>query len=125
MTLDRSFARELRTETNGDGSREAKFAFMRKVKEVREALSTPDVMTNFSDSFKLHGRAPVAICLAETLIERQDRISDRSYIWATEVMKLYKNAPSDKSFAYINDNLHPSRIEEYAGSFIRMTTEAV
>lgn len=26
-------------------------------------------------------------------------------------------------FAYIDDGLHPSRIEEYAGAFMRLTTE--
>ena len=123
MTLDRNFARQLKAEANGDGSREAKFVFKHKVEEVRKVLSTPDVMTNFSDSFKLHGRVPVAICLAATLIERQDRVNRSSYDWAQEVMKLYKNAPSDKTFACIDDNLNPSRIEEYAGSFIRVTTE--
>ena len=42
---------------------------------------------------------------------------------AGEVLKLWTNRPGDIPCLYIHDNLHPSRIEEYAGSFIRLTTE--
>lgn len=38
-------------------------------------------------------------------------------------MKLYTNAPKNKTFAYIDDGLHPTRIEEYAKSFLCVTTE--
>lgn len=120
--LDKTFAREIEKQANGDGSREAKFAFKKKVEETARALSTPKVLEVFNDCLKKYGRVPVAICVAETIIERRDRLEWRSYMWAIEVMRLYTNAPSDKMFAYIDDGLHPSRIEEYAGSFMRVTT---
>lgn len=120
--LDKTFAREIEKQANGDGSREAKFTFKKKVEEVARALSTPKAAEAFNDCLKKYGRVPVAICVAETIIERRDRLEWRSYMWALEVMKLYTNAPPNKIFAYIDDGLHPTRIEEYAGSFMRMTT---
>ena len=120
--LDQTFAKEIKKQANGDGSREAKFAFKKVVENAARALSTPKVAEVFNDCLKQYGRVPVAICVAETIIERRDRLDWRSYMWAIEVMKLYTNAPSDKLFAYIDDGLHPSRIEEYAGSLMRVTT---
>ena len=121
MKLDQTFARDIKREANGDGSREAKFSFKAKVQATAKALSTPTVMEGFSGCLKEYGRVPVAICLAETIIERRDRLNQQVCDWADEVMKLYTNAPLHRSFAYIDDNLHPSRIEEYAGAFIRVT----
>ena len=120
--LDQTFAKEIKKQANGDGSREAKFAFKKKVEEVARTLSTPKAAEVFNDCVNAYGRVPVAICVAETIIERRDRLEWRSYMWALEVMKLYTNAANDKTFAYIDDGLHPSRIEEYAGSFMRVTT---
>lgn len=123
MKLDKTFAREISKISNGDGSREAKFAFKKTVQEVKRALSTPEVREKFTEYMKQYGRVPVAICTAATIIDRRDRLEWDSYLWALEVMKLYTNAPGDKGFAIIEDGLHPTRIEEYAGSFIRLTTE--
>lgn len=123
MKLDRTFAREVSKISNGDGSREAKFAFKKTVEEVKRALSTPEVREKFTDCIKQYGRVPVAICTAATIITRRDRLERVSYCWAIEVMKLYTNATADKGFAIIEDGLHPTRIEEYAGSFIKLTTE--
>ena len=123
MKLDNSFSREIKKQANGDGSREAKFAFLKKVKEANKTLSCPQAASLFDACVKKYGRVAVGICVAATVIERADRLSGRSYRWAMEVMKLYTNAPSDKIFAVIQDGLHPTRIEEYAGSFMRVTTE--
>lgn len=124
MKLDREFAREVRKVANGDGSREAKFDFIKKVKETRKKLSTPEVRRTFGECIKEYGRVPVAICVAATIIERRDRLGTHAVRWATSVLELWTNKPfSGISFAYINDNLHPTRIEEYAGEFIRLTTE--
>ena len=46
MKLEKAFAREVSKVANGDGSREAKFAFAKKVRETREKLSTPEVSKN-------------------------------------------------------------------------------
>lgn len=122
MTLDQTFANEIRRQANGDGSRMAKFEFKRKVEETRRAMSTPTVLDNFGNFLGKYGRVPVAICVAETITERREQMHSSSYSWAQEVLKLYKNAPYDKLFAYIDDGLHPSRIEEYAKTFMQVTT---
>ena len=117
MKLDGDFVREVRKKANGDGSREARFAFIKEVKEARKKLSTPEVRRTFGECIKEYGRVPVAICVGATIIERTVR-------WATSVLELWTNKPySGIAFAHINDNLHPTRIEEYAGEFIRLTTE--
>lgn len=123
MKLDSLFASEIKKQANGDGSREAKFAFKKKVEETAKELSTPKAAEIFDDCLHKYGRVSVAICVAETIIERRNWLNWSSYMWASEVMKLYVNAPQDKSFAYINDNLHPSKIEEYAKSLMRLTTD--
>lgn len=123
MKLDRTFARDIKKQANGDGSLEAKVTFKKQVEKTARALSTTKAAEVFDDCLKNYGRVPVAICVAETIIERRDRLERRSYMWALEVMKLYTNAPKDKTFAYINDGLHPTRIEEYAKSLLRVTVE--
>lgn len=124
IKLDDCFARELRKTANGDGSREAKFAFKEKVTKAAKELSTPEVPYIFSDVIKKHGRIPVAVCVAVTIAERRDRLDyNETVCWADAVLKLWTNRNfSSLLFAYINDGLHPTRIKEYAGSFIRLTT---
>ena len=122
MKLDQTFARDIKKQANGDGSRDAKFAFKRKVEEVARTLSTTNVPEIFDGCLRKYGRVPVAICVAETIIERRDRLDLSSVEWALEVLKLYTNAPRDKMYACINDGLHPTTIEDYAGSLIRVTT---
>lgn len=122
MKLDPTFARDIKKQANGDGSREAKFSFKKKVEEARKALSTMKAAEVFGDCLRTFGRVPVAICVAETIIERRDQLSTHAYMWALAVMKLYTNAPPDKLFAYIDDGLHPTRIEDYARPLLRVTT---
>lgn len=123
MKLDRTFSREIAKIANGDGSREAKFAFLKTAKEVKRTLSTIEAPRLFTECLKKYGRVPVAVCVAETVIDRRDRLDWVSYCWALEVLKLYTNAPCDKGCLIIEDGLHPTRIEEYAGSFMRVTAE--
>ena len=123
MKLDRSFAREVEKASNGDGSREARFAFLNPAREAAKRLSTPNVRNDFDDVLREYGRAAVGLCVAVTVFERRDRLESRTVRWAMEVLKLWTNRPGDIPCLYIHDNLHPSRIEEYAGSFIRLTTE--
>lgn len=123
MKLDRTFSREISKTANGDGSREAKFAFLGKVRAANRALSTPEVMRTYDDCIKRFGRVPVAICTAATIISRCDRLNDGPIRWAREVLKLWTNRPADLHCAHIDDGLHPTRIEEYACSFIRATIE--
>ena len=123
MKLDRTFAREVKKAANGDGSREARFAFLNPAKEAARKLSTPNVMREFDGILREYGRATVGLCVAVTVWERRDRLESRTVRWAMEVLKLWTNRPPDTRCLYIGDNLHPSRIEEYAGSFIKLTTE--
>ena len=123
MKLDRTFAREVKKAANGDGSREARFAFLTPAREAARKMSTPEVMREFGNVLKEYGRAVVGLCVAVTVWERRDRLDDSTTRWAMEVLKLWTNRPRDILCLYIHDNLHPSRIEEYAGSFIKLTTE--
>ena len=123
MKLDRTFAREVKKAANGDGSREARFAFLNPAKEAARKLSTPNVMREFDGILREYGRATVGLCVAVTAWERRDRLESRTVRWAIKVLELWTNRPPDTHCLYIGANLHPSRIEEYAGSFIKLTTE--
>lgn len=122
MKLDRTLAREIKA-ANGDGSREARFKFLLPAKAAARELSTPAVMAEFNDVLKTYGRATIAVCVAATVLERRDRLERSTVRWAQEVMRLWTNRPNDCGCVVIRDNLHPTRIEEYAGAFIRLTTE--
>lgn len=123
MKLDRTFAREVKKAANGDGSREARLAFLNPAREAAKRLSTPIVMREFDDIIREYGRATVGLCVAVTVWERRNRLERRTVRWAEEVLKLWTNRPHDTLCLFINDGLHPTRIEEYAGSFIKLTTE--
>lgn len=124
MILDRTLAREIRKEANGDGTRDAKFAFLEKVRGARKTLSTPEVVRGkFNEALKEYGRVPVAVCLAVTIWERRDRLESSTVKWARAVLDIWTNKPANILTAYIDDGIHPTRIEEYAGGFIRATTE--
>ena len=123
MKLDRTFSREIKKTANGDGSREARFAFLNPAREAAKKLSTPDVMRDFDDILREYGRPAVGLCVAVTIWERRDRLESQTVRWAFETLKLWTNRPPDIRCLYIGDNLHPTRIEEYAGSFIKLTTE--
>ena len=120
MTIDRTLAAEIKKE-NGDGSREAKFDFLHKIIAVKNELSTPDVMQRFADCFKSHSRAAIAVCLAATIRSRRDRLNRAPVEWADAIMALWTNRPASVDRIIIDDGLHPTRIEEYAGEFIRLT----
>lgn len=123
MKLDRTFAREVKKAANGDGSREARLTFLNPAREAAKRLSTPIVMREFDDIIREYGRATVGLCVAVTVWERRNRLERRTVRWAEEVLKLWTNRPHDTLCLFINDGLHPTRIEEYAGSFIKLTTE--
>ena len=125
MKLDRTLANEIKKQANGDGSREAKFAFIKKVRDASKMMSSPDVMNGkFDEALKTYGRVPVAICIAATLYRRHHRLDNWRFDWALAVLDLWTNKTAHGvEDAYIDDGIHPTRICEYAGSFIRLTTE--
>lgn len=127
MKLDRVLAKDIKREANGDGSREAKFAFMKRMEAANKALSTPEVAYGgFDAAIKEHGRVPVAICVAATLYNRRERLDKWGFLWAMEVLGLWTNRTSSGiNRATIRDDmLHPTKICGYAGGFVRLTTEA-
>lgn len=120
MKLDRALASEIRKAANGCKEKETRTALMQKLRKAKEKLSTPEVMRTFGDALKECGRVPVAICVAVTINKRRNRLRAQTVRWAEAVLKLWGKS-SDS--AYIDDNLHPTRIEEYAGAFMQLTTE--
>lgn len=123
MKLDKTFANEVKKAANGNGSKEARFAFLNPAREAARKLSTPNVRNDFDNVLREYGRATVGLCVAVTVWERRNRLEGRTVRWAEEVLKLWTNRPHDDLCLFINDGLHPSRIEEYAGSLIKFTTE--
>lgn len=126
MKLDVVLSKDIKREANGDGSREAKFAFMKRVEAANKALSAPEVACGgFYAAIKEHGRVPVAICVAATLYNRRERLDRWGFSWATEVLNLWTNrTPSGIDRATIRDEmLHPTSICRYAEEFIRLTME--
>ncbi len=126
MKLDRTFSREISKLANGDGSKEAKLGFLTQARAARKALSTPEVMRGALDeAVKEYGRVAVGVCLAVTIWERRDRLTSRAVQWARAVLDVWTNRPANALTVYIDDSaLHPTKIEEYAGEFMRLTMEA-
>lgn len=124
MKLDKVFAREVKKTANGDGSREARFAFLNPAKEAAKKLSTPSVREKFDSILREYGRVAVGLCVAVTVKERRDILDSSTVLWAEQTLALWTNRPHDISCLLISDDLHPTRIEEYAGPFIKLTTEA-
>lgn len=122
--LDRTLAREIETLV-GDGSREAKFALLKRLDAAREDFSTPNILYNFGENLVKHGRAVTAICVAVTLDARRDRLDYWEWHWSLEIIRLLPANfnQNNLSRAYIDDDLHPTRICEYADSFINLTKE--
>ena len=123
MKLDSTLVREIKA-LNGDGTREARFETLRKVRAANKDLSRPEVRGSFNETLNAHGRAVVALCVASTLYLRRERLDGWGLLWALTVLDLWTNrGPQFIDMAIIDDCLHPTRICEYAGSFIRLTTE--
>lgn len=76
MKLDSELAREIKKQANGDGSREAKFAFIKEVRGASKMMSTPEVVRSrkFDEAMRTYGRVVVAVCVAATLYQRRERL---------------------------------------------------
>lgn len=122
--IDECFAKEIRKVANGNGSREAKFEFLDKARGAARELSCTDVKQRFNDVMKKYGRVAVGICVAVTILEHENWLSQKSVKWAEEVLSEWTNRPTNLYSVMIRDNLHFSRIQEpdYAGNFIRLTS---
>lgn len=123
MKLDRTFIAELK-KVNGNGTREAKFKFLTSAREAAKNLSTTQIFDVFDDVLREYGRATVGVCVAATILDRENRVEPKTVRWAQEVMKLWTNkTPGNIDSVVIHDCLHPCKIEWYAESLIRYTTE--
>lgn len=120
--LDGELRKEIRAAL-GDGSRDAKFAFLHRIEDARRDLSSTDVRRTFYAAVKKHGRAACAVCIAATLNDRRDRLDGWGYTWARAVLDLLPGfIPGNIDRAVIRDGIHPTAICEYADLFIRVTT---
>lgn len=124
MNLDRTLIREVKS-LIGNGSREAKFAMLKRIDAAKKDLSTTKVRYTFTDCLREHGRAVVAVCVAATLDARKDRLDYWGWRWAHEVLSILPQniTPENLKRAHIDDGIHPTAICDYAGSLIRLTTE--
>lgn len=123
MKLDTTFTRELK-KINGDGSREARFAFFTPARTAARELSNIHVCDIFSEVACKYNRTTIAVVLAATIIDRRDRLNYDTVRWAQEVMSFWTNrTPSQVDSVIIRDGIHPTKIEQYAGSFIRCTID--
>lgn len=121
--IDRELAREIKRATPKLQDRDAYFSFIRKVRDAKKDMSTPEVCRTFEDMLRKHGRVVTAIVVAATLYQRRERLDGWGYRWATDVLGLWAHTRGHLEDAAIEDGLHPTRICEYAGSFIRLSTD--
>lgn len=122
MKIDRTLSTEIRG-LNSHGERSAKAAFAQMMRGAVADLSNPNIMTEFGDILSKHGRAVTALCVAATIKSRADRLSRAAVDWAEAVLACFEDADRAVRLGAYEDNLHPSRIETYAGSLIKYTTE--
>lgn len=125
--VERELAREIR-KACGSGERAAKMKLLGAVRGVQERMSSlecaKDPRGAMRAAIREHGRAAWALCLAATIVTaRQDWVNSKTMAWAREVIGLWSCRPMDIGQVAYNDRLHPSRLAEYAGDFIRTLTE--
>lgn len=123
MKLDKTLISDLKA-ASGNGSREAKFALLRRVSAACADLSSTDVRSTFNDTLRKHGRVPVVICVAATLEARRERLDNWNIAWAREILALLPGwTRGNLERAHIDDGIHPTAICEYAQYLIKYTTE--
>lgn len=125
--VERELAREIK-KACGNGERADKFRLLGAVRGVQERMSRSDCARDpkgaMRAALKEYGRAAFALCLASTIVTaRQDWVSGQTLAWANEVIGLWACRPMDIAQVAYNDGLHPSKLAEYAGDFVRMTME--
>lgn len=118
MTLDRTFANEVKKAANGDGSREYKFALVKELPEVSTALAN---RYNFNECVKKYGRAKVSLCVATTMLKNDYRFEFSQIAWAREVSNLWTNKAGDRSELVATINIHPALLAENSYSLRQVT----
>lgn len=122
--IDRQLAKEIAAMC-GNGSREAEFALLAKLRAASASLSDHPSMQTINNSIRKHGRAAVAVCIAATLYKRRERLGRWQIEWADGALAAWRTkTPSHIEDVQIRDDrLHPTAICNYARSFIELTTE--
>ena len=77
--------------------------------------------TIFNKAMLGYPRAVAACSLAVT-ISMRDGMSYPAQAWAHGILEAWNPSASQRLRGIIDDNLNPTRLEEYAGGFIRATT---
>lgn len=120
MTLERTFANEIKKVANGDGGREYKFAFVKELQEISAALAN---RYEFDNCVKAYGRAKVALCVATTIIKNAYRNEATQLAWARAVAALWTNKAGERSELAATINIHPSILADNSSSLRRLTVE--
>ena len=97
-----------------------------KIDAANRELSTAAPRTDFNGILGRHGRAVVAVAVACTLRNRWERLEGWGIEWALAVLDLlpFVWTQGNMDRATIRDTvLHPTAICDYAGDFIRLTSE--
>lgn len=116
--MDKSLVREIKA---AEKSHRGQTAFLVQIRRAAKELSTPDIMDGelLKKCINKYGRAVIVCLLASTIMDRADRLHDDTVRWAEDVYRVWLYRGYDTPT--IADNLHPSRIEEYAGWFLQLT----
>ena len=77
--------------------------------------------TIFSKAMLGYPRAVTACALAATISMREG-MSYPAQVWAQGILETWNPSASQRLRAIIDDNLNQTRLEEYAGEFIKLTT---
>lgn len=123
LKLERTLAREIKRAAPPLNDRAAFHAFAAKIREAKRDMSCTGIRDHFYDMLAKHGRPVTAIVLAATLWARQKRLEGWKLSWAQDVLDCWPHTLGLLEEAAIDDGLHPSRICEYAGDFIRLNEE--
>lgn len=119
MKLDKTFENEVKKVSNGDGSREYKFALKDELKEVSAALAN---RYDFDNCISKYGRVKVALCVAATIFTQARNYGMTTVGWAFEVMLLWKNK-NEHSVLNAMINIHPAILSDNSSRLRKLTTE--
>lgn len=120
--LDRTLAGEIGSFVGND--RQSRIDASLKLQAAAEDIAK-NGRDNINECVKRHGRAAVAVCIAETLYERADRIGRWGYFWTYDVLGMLAGWTQGlRHRAYINDEQnHPTMICAYAKPLIDLWSE--
>ena len=96
-------------------------AFAWELGDAIKKNNCAQLKTIFNKAMLGYPRAVTACSLAAT-ISMRDGMSYPAQVWAQGILEAWNPSASQRLRGIIDDNLNPTRLEEYAGEFIRATT---